>query len=933
MRATLSTILLILVFSVARGGVILVPTDQPTIQAGIDVAAEGDTVLVADGTYTGVGNRDVDFDTLNIVLMSENGPDSTTLDCEGELLRCLILDNAQDSTTVIQGFTIKNADVGIWGSFSATLSNLKIQGCETGMSLLGGEPELIDVALSGNASGILCEGDGALELVRCDFIGNFVGLLLYEGSAELDSCLFRNSVESGIRCEDGSAASCRNCTFKVNEIAVESYFARGHADLDSCLLDSNVTAVSGDCRADSTVFSHNIYGIKRVFYSATHLTDCLFEYVDTVLCSDGFSDRSLALRAAGEVGTHLMRTEIRDCGAVADMIGGTDGDIEALFFDSCYIHDNSGGLHCQLAALYMHGCEYTNNGGGVEIETDYFHTDNISVTSSTISDNGSAGLKVEGLGQDLYIADVVLTGNTGPGLHVGSGAFTSVVLERCTVADNLSDGVRIDEDSLSLLEMRVSVIADNEGYGIYCSSSPKEDTITCCNVVGNSSGGWGVIPNEIGVDGNISEEPLFCDASAGDYTLFDISPCASAYSSCSTLIGALGIGCYAPLVDGVIVDTVGDSLHVLSDQPVISWSYVDSSGQPQTMVELEVGTDDDWAEAELWNPDSLLTPDTLVVYAGDSLVDGQTCFLRLRVSNDLIWSEWFETSFHVNTPPSAPGLLCPDNWTVTGSHPILWVLNSEDNENDLLTYDFTGFHDTDCVLGGPIEVLAVPEGIDSTGGEITGDPLGEHCLHWWNARSFDGFEYSEPSETGTFVVNELQEAPSTPLCRYPPTRVDSIEYTAEIHFIWDAAIDPDVYDTVRYRLTLDTLDDFSTARIVDSLESNEFFWVDTLAFNKRFWWKVAAWDRTGNLSVSPESLSFWTWTLGDVDHSHLVTMSDLTVMIDHLFISLNPLDPMRVGDLDGDCRVAMADLTLLIDHLFISLYPLTVIGCDSAVTY
>jgi hypothetical protein len=39
--------------------IIRVPADQPTIQAGLDAAVRGATVLVADGIYSGEGNRDI----------------------------------------------------------------------------------------------------------------------------------------------------------------------------------------------------------------------------------------------------------------------------------------------------------------------------------------------------------------------------------------------------------------------------------------------------------------------------------------------------------------------------------------------------------------------------------------------------------------------------------------------------------------------------------------------------------------------------------------------------------------------------------------------------------------------------------------------------------------------------------------------------------
>jgi hypothetical protein len=57
--------------------------------------------------------------------------------------------------------------------------------------------------------------------------------------------------------------------------------------------------------------------------------------------------------------------------------------------------------------------------------------------------------------------------------------------------------------------------------------------------VGNWGINWGGSAGQYGINGNISEDPLFCDPEAGDFTLHGDSPCAP-YSAPNPECGLIG---------------------------------------------------------------------------------------------------------------------------------------------------------------------------------------------------------------------------------------------------------------------------------------------------------------------------------------------------------------------------------------------------------
>ena len=89
----------------------LVPSQYPTIQAAIDASVDGDVVIVADGVYTGTGNRDIDFGGKMLTVQSENGPESCIIDCQassGNRHRGFFFHTNETAAAVLDGLTIQN---------------------------------------------------------------------------------------------------------------------------------------------------------------------------------------------------------------------------------------------------------------------------------------------------------------------------------------------------------------------------------------------------------------------------------------------------------------------------------------------------------------------------------------------------------------------------------------------------------------------------------------------------------------------------------------------------------------------------------------------------------------------------------------------------------------------------------------------------------
>ncbi|MBU1752240.1 PEGA domain-containing protein, partial [bacterium] len=206
-----------------------------TIQAGIDACPDGGTVIVADGTYTGTGNKDLKWSRKHITVRAANEAANCIIDCENSGNGFYSM--GQNSSDIINGFTIRNGKADYGGGICCKFSSPTIINCtiSNNFSNFGGggiycfysSPTIINCIISGNSSnnsggGISCFGSSP-TIINCTISNN---LSRYFGggiSCESSSPTVINSILWGDTPNEISLVN--NCSLNITYSDIQGSWA------------------------------------------------------------------------------------------------------------------------------------------------------------------------------------------------------------------------------------------------------------------------------------------------------------------------------------------------------------------------------------------------------------------------------------------------------------------------------------------------------------------------------------------------------------------------------------------------------------------------------------------------------------------------------------------------------------------------------------
>jgi Chlamydia polymorphic membrane protein (Chlamydia_PMP) repeat len=741
----------LLVAQICSAATINVPGDSATIQAGIDAASEGDTVLVGYGTYTGEGNRDISFDGKSIVVMSVNGPDFTTLNLRGtesEPHRAFNFTNNETSSAELIGFTIKNGygtfshDHNEGGAMLIENSSPTIKNCvfaNNGAGNQGGavscftsEPTFINCTFAGNAadygggvylngsivimenciiafssrgSAIYCSDDATVELSCCDLYGNPRGDWIDSFKYQLG--INGNISENPLFC-DTSATNYHIPPFSpcspnlhpicglVGALGIECYEDieypfTSQLTLDPILSGNIITTLEPEIiwtYFDTSSTTQSAYEIEvgtddnwttaEMWYSGTvNTSDQSTQYTGAPFTGNNAYFLRIRVNNGSEWGSWrqmsfwshqnrsvLVPSEYPTIQAGIDVT--IDGDT-VLVAGGIYTGDGNRDISYNgkdIIVRSAHGPKFTTldlQGSLSEPHRAFNFTNNETSSAELIGftiKNGHGSGSHGGAGGAMLIEissptikECVFVNNIGVwkgGAVSCRGSYSTFI--NCTfVANAASTGGAIYSNNGGLELENCLIAFSSLGWSIYDVMGGIEE-LSCCNFFGNDGGDWpDSFLDDLGTNGNISEDPLFCYAAAGNYHINSYSPCSPLVNYDCGLIGALDVDCgndiTSPLALLINLSPTYPGRIVSSPEPNIAWTYFDTIPTTQSAYEIEVGTDDDWTAAEMWYSGTVSSSDSNALYAGEPLTGNNEYFLRIRVNNGSDWGIWRQMSF------------------------------------------------------------------------------------------------------------------------------------------------------------------------------------------------------------------------------------------------------------------------------------------------
>ncbi len=534
--------------------------DFADIQAAIDAASDADVILVVDGTYTGPGNRDIDFHGRAITVRSINGPDYCRIDCRGQG-RGVLFHSGEEETSVFDGFAIAHGSAEMGGGIcctemsSPTISNCVFEENEAdhgggGMYISAAKPTLMDcVFIANRATCYRVQDDEGYRTIRaCG------GAILNDSSfPTIHNCHFSENIamgRGGAVCNLGAVASMTDSVFTANDAN-----DTGGA---VCNMEQS-TVIFLECTFQNNGADNDGGGIHN-FDSTTTAQHCTFS--DNVARQDdGGAVASFHSTLTLEHCTFQQNWAREDGGALADF-DSNDTNVTNCRFCSNSVDEDGGAIYAWETNIRLTACTFTENtadddGGamyhrrrGSSSVTDCLFSGNIA------RDNGGAMFNRNNCNPELL--NCVFSDNfarsTGGAIYNRdncSPTLTNCLLSRnaandsggalcnrdnshptflnCTIADNsatFETGGILNRDNCRPQLTNCIVWGNDDESGMtqqaqLCGGVPTVDSCCIQAYSGNLAG-----------SNNIAEDPVFVTGPWGDYYLSqaatgqaDTSPC------------------------------------------------------------------------------------------------------------------------------------------------------------------------------------------------------------------------------------------------------------------------------------------------------------------------------------------------------------------------------------------------------------------------